>query len=147
MSFMRLASGDRHFFGEPFIPNIEDIAFALSNINRYGGHVGQYSVAQHCVLVAMHLPDHLKLSGLLPEYKALEQHYHGVIDSYFDVWTRHEKVKEVDLRMLVTEAQHFGIWERGICWPAAEPFHIPDFQPMGAKFAERAFLSMFEELT
>ncbi len=31
---------------------IEDIAFALSNIGRYNGHVEFYSVAQHCVNVS-----------------------------------------------------------------------------------------------
>lgn len=166
MSHMRLRSGDRHHFGEHFTPRIEDIAFALSNINRYGGHVGRYSVAQHSILVAQQLPEDLRLSGLLhdapeayigdvcaplkvmlPEYRSLEQHYHSTIDSHFNVWTQHEKVKEADLRMLITEAQYFGLWERGTGWSNAEPFDIPDFHPMPAKFAETAFLYMFKQLT
>jgi hypothetical protein len=37
-----------------------DIIYALSHINRFGGHVGHYSVAQHSMLVA---------SALLPEWR------------------------------------------------------------------------------
>lgn len=47
---------------------IEEIAHSLARINRFTGHTRgpvPYSVAQHCVLVANHLPEHLKLAGLL----------------------------------------------------------------------------------
>lgn len=125
-----LSNGEKHYIGKPFTPNIETIATALSNINRYTGHVGQYSVAQHCVLVSQQLPPELRLSGLLhdaPEayigdvsaplkrhiasvYKPLEDHYHRVIDNHFGVTTQHRRVSMIDKRMLITEAKHFGIW-------------------------------------
>jgi hypothetical protein len=44
---------------------IEDIAYALSGINRYSGHT-RYSVAQHSVLMAEHMPSRsLGLQALL----------------------------------------------------------------------------------
>lgn len=47
------ATGGRFYFGDPKPEdfNIEDIATALSRINRFGGHTTKfYSVAQHVVL-------------------------------------------------------------------------------------------------
>ena len=42
-----------------------DVVYSLAHINRFAGHVGEYSVAQHCVLVSENLPHGAKPYGLL----------------------------------------------------------------------------------
>lgn len=42
-----------------------DIVYALAHTNRFGGHVGPYSVAQHSVLVAKQLRPEWRAYGLL----------------------------------------------------------------------------------
>ncbi|EGQ7740942.1 hypothetical protein CS268_RS23380 [Vibrio parahaemolyticus] len=154
-----LNNGDLHRFLEPFDADIDVIAFALSNINRYTGHVGQYSVAQHCVLVSEQLPDELKLSGLLhdateayigdvskplkallPEYRKIEAWYHEQIDTLFDVVTEHPEIKEADLRMLITEASAFGLPLDE--FPNALPYNI-EFEPWPPEVARLKFLECF----
>ncbi|ENQ8056890.1 hypothetical protein ACT3QV_004521 [Vibrio alginolyticus] len=154
-----LNNGDLHRFLEPFDADIDVIAFALSNINRYTGHVGQYSVAQHCVLVSEQLPDELKLSGLLhdateayigdvskplkallPEYRKIEAWYHEQIDTLFDVVTEHPEIKEADLRMLITEASAFDLPLDE--FPDAQPYNI-EFEPWPPEVARLKFLECF----
>lgn len=164
MSLIILSNKEKHVIGKPFAPNIETIAYALAHINRYTGHVGTYSVAQHCVHVAEKLPDHLKLAGLLhdaPEayigdvsaplkaviadsYKPLEDFYHQVIDDYFCVDTNDPQIKGVDIRMLITEAKSFEILTEE--FPDAEPYRF-EVRPVAPQIAYVMFMRMFNELT
>lgn len=158
-----LHKGIEHTFLAPFDANIESIAFSLAHINRFTGHVGVYSVAQHSVLVAMQLPDELKLSGLLhdapeayigdvssplkrllPDYKLIEDFYHQEIDRQFGVDTECNEVKSADLRMLVTEAKHFGLPLNK--FPNMQTYKI-DIERWRPEFAMNAFLKMYAELT
>jgi 5'-deoxynucleotidase YfbR-like HD superfamily hydrolase len=165
MSHIQLSNGEKHIIGETFIPDIESIAFALSHINRFTGHAGAYNVAQHSVLVAQQLPPELKLAGLLhdaseayltdissplkamlPEYKKIETKYHSIIDKHFDVDTFHPSIKEVDKRILVTEAKSFGF---DVVMEAHPNTTAYDFviERVSAFEAYSAFLEMFIELT
>jgi hypothetical protein len=165
MSYIQLSNGEKHVLGEVFVPDIESIAFALSHINRFTGHAGAYSVAQHSVLVAQQLPPELKLAGLLhdaseayltdvssplkamlPEYKKIETKYHSIIDKHFNVDTCNPLIKEVDKRVLVTEAKSFGFGRVLDAHPnvAAYDFVI---ERLPAYKAYEAFIDMFIDLT
>lgn len=163
MSFIRLNNGEAHVFGDRFTPDIESIANALSHINRFNGHVGQYSVAQHCVLVAMQLPVDRRLSGLLhdapeayigdvtsplksllPEYKKIESHYHDIIYMHFGVNTKHKLVGEVDLRILLTEAESFKLGTEG--FPDVKPYSFKIYRQTPDE-ARDSFLHLFYALT
>ena len=67
-STMSTASGARIDLlkPDPSQIHLRDIALSLSRQCRFAGHsLGFYSVAEHSILVAEHLPQELKLHGLL----------------------------------------------------------------------------------
>lgn len=144
---------------------IEDIANALAQLNRYTGHTPYpYSVAQHCVLASRMIVPELSfemlmhdaqeayvgdvsspLKQLLPDYQEIEERLETVVRRKFGLppkMTLH--VKEVDTRMLVTEAKAFGLpW-----WPefGLEPY-LPDLiKPWSWEEARDAFLYAFDRL-
>jgi hypothetical protein len=109
-----------------------DVIYALAHINRFTGHAGTYSVAQHSCLVAEQLPHDMKLYGLLhdaheayigdvstPLKKTLKMMYGlnlwSLVDSVDEAihlaadlphpvpQTIREAVKIADVRALVTE--------------------------------------------
>lgn len=103
--------------------HIEDIAHALSNQCRFGGHVKEfYSVAEHCYNVSVIAPKHFKLDGLLHDaseaylvdipkpikrmvnldgYRAIEAHVQQCVDWKYG--TFHSNVKAQDNQMLAIE--------------------------------------------
>jgi uncharacterized protein len=103
---------------------IEDIAHALSHINRFTGHTRvPYSVAQHSYVVSCIVPYKDALAGLLhdaaeaylgdvssplkqllPEYKVIEHRVHAAIFEHFGLDPElPASVKEADLIALATE--------------------------------------------
>jgi hypothetical protein len=139
MSFIQLCNNTKHYFKNKhgfssFTPNIEVIASALCFVNRYNGHAGAYSVAQHSIHVHQQIkflfPNDYRLQmaallhdapeaylgditsplkSLLPDYKEIESHYHKVIDKYYGIETKDPRIKEVDLKILATEAKSFRL--------------------------------------
>lgn len=140
MSFIQLCNKARHDFTNEdgslakFIPNIEVIASSLCHINRYTGHAGMYSVAQHSIHVYQQAkflrPDDYRfqlsallhdateaylndisapLKALLPDYRKIETHYHSVIDKHFHIDTKDPDISHIDKRILATEARSFGL--------------------------------------
>lgn len=86
----------------------EDIAHALSNIPRYGGHLPKfYSVAQHSLYVARILPTHLKLPGLL--HDATEGYLGGDIPS--PIKARMPEYKAMENKLLTAILKKFGVFE------------------------------------
>lgn len=134
---------------DPTLIDIEDIAHALSNICRFGGHSSRfYSVAEHSVLVGealwnLHHDADLALAGLLhdaaeaylgdvprplkyrPEFEAYRQAEYKlelhVIDR-FDLKRGFgdPEIKRVDNAILADEAREF-MGNPGEAWGLTEP--------------------------
>lgn len=105
-----------------------DVAYALAHINRFGGHVGAYSVAQHSVLVAEQLRPEWRAYGLLHD---AHEAFLGDIptplkrlldarDSYNAVWAIANDIDRAVLRAA------------GLCYPVpseiAEAVHVADIR-------------------
>jgi len=137
---------------------IEDIAHALSNQCRFGGHLPQfYSVAQHSLICSQTVGDEYKLQALLHDaseaylldiprpikqglsnYKEIEDKLMILIAEKFGFkYPLESPVKEIDNEMLQFEWEHLMLQkpliDNFVCWSAG--------------YAKNRFLSMFEILT
>lgn len=142
-----------------FAPNadlidIQDIAHALSNQCRFGGHTSRfYSVAQHSLAVAGRLPKEQRLAGLLHDaaeaylvdiptpikrelsnYAELEDGLLKVIASKFGFeYPFTEEIKTADKDQLEWEWENIVLTTRANClWPYD---------------AKHRFIQLFKELT
>ncbi|PHM18063.1 MAG: hypothetical protein CJD30_03625 [Sulfuricurvum sp. PD_MW2] len=166
-NFMTTISGKKIVYDDlqPEMFDITDIAHALSNICRFGGHINKfYSVAQHSVMVSNMVPEHLALAALLhdaseaylsdivrpakrmlPQYKDLELKLQSVIEQRFAVTFDHEEIHIADNKALYAEALHFygDIDDWGL-----DGFeHDGIIKPLSAEHARLMFLCRFSELT
>lgn len=142
---------------EPKNWHIGDIAHALSNVQRFGGHLPlRYSVAHHSLGVFRLVPDQPReirlqalmhdaseaflgdmpspIKQLLPDYQALEQRVMEVMSRRFGFpWPLHPAVKMADRKMLEWE------WENIMLKRATVV--ITDMEPA------QTFLMHFNELS
>jgi len=170
------ASGRQVYILDPAPEDIciVDIAHALANTCRFGGHVDDfYSVAQHSVLVSRMVPEDIALAGLLhdaaeaylgdvihplkislPDYRAIEALWEACIISAFDLTvTEHAKnlIKVADRRALITERRDVAPdgWSR-FPWKADEQGYRPfseRIEPLPPKAAKSLFLTRWYQLT
>jgi hypothetical protein len=162
--------GRHFFFDNPAAHDYdpEEIAF-----NRFTGHAGPYSVAQHSVHVMSLLPDKLQLCGLLhdaaeaylgdvasplkqlirPLYKPLEDAVEQAIAAQHGLpFPFPPEIKRADLVMLLSE--HRDLMRRNAL-EGQDTVHWPqDIKPVQwkvvpwpASYAEKQFLYHFERLT
>jgi len=153
-----------HDIGVDPLPVLEVIAHHLAYINRYNGAVGTYSVAQHCVLCSWVADSEFALSALLhdaPEavygdisspvkhtinsasLGELEDFYHDQLDAKYGVETRCPEVKDIDLRMLLTEAKSFGMPLEH--FPSVQPYPVR-ITPWTPEYAKQAFIDRYYRL-
>lgn len=167
--WMQIYSGRAFYPLEPREEDIDivDIAHALSRQCRYAGHIEQehYSVAEHCVLISLALPEEYALAGLLHDaaeaylvdvprpiksslhgYTACEATLERVVFEKFGLSLPMPAiVKEYDTRILHDE-------QKVLMKSPPMPWNIPG-GPLGveihcwsADIAKQMFLMRFDEL-
>jgi uncharacterized protein len=163
----------------PFDPDpeqlvVEDIARALANQCRFGGHSRVfYSVAQHSVIVSrlveerggdvedvfaalMHdateaylgdMPHPIKhRSALGAAFKAAEDHLEAVLRARFNIKADVPEIKKADRALLATERKAFSA--EGWHWPeldGVEPLEL-ELTAWPADEAARVFAARYAEL-
>ena len=165
--WIQLHSGKRMFplAPTPEMISIEDIAHALSNICRFAGHCREfYSVAQHSVMVSVHvsrknlmwgllhdaaeaylcdIPTPIKKSGMIDGYADLEQSILQCVADRFGLeWPVPEEIRKVDTILLNTEARDLGLLSD--IWNIDSGFLRNRIVPVDQKTAYRVFMDWFE---
>lgn len=148
--------------------DISDIAHGLAYQCRFNGQTSRfYSIAQHSLMVASILPDHLKMVGLLhdaaeayvgdvvqplkvllPDYQMIESRFTQVISQRFNVnLDHHSEVKQADLIALATEKR--DLLPREKCtWDVLKGIKPLErlTLPMTAEQSEEIFMRVFLDL-
>lgn len=146
--------------------HIEDIAHALSNLCRFGGHSSEfYSVAEHSVICFFGVDEPFKkhallhdaseaylvdiprpIKKILPEYQRIENNLQRVIFERFGLDANiPNEVHLIDRRLCITEAMALGM--RPELWGdygEVEPLNLT-LCPMSPKAAKEVFLEVFKK--
>lgn len=147
--------------------SVEDIAHALGNLCRYGGHTSKfYSVAEHCVWVSLYVPREYAMEGLmhdateaylvdvprpikynLANYREIEGNLERVIAEKFGLpAVMSPEVKRVDNDILHDEAIHL-LKPHPLPWGiGGEPIGLPYLGCWSPEVAKHMFLERFHEL-
>lgn len=167
MSNFIVTNSGKRFYYENIVPDnidIKDIAHALSNICRYGGHIKKfYSVAQHSVIVSELVPQEYKLAALLHDaseaylndivspakrmlgdYIKLEKSITSIIDDKFNINTHNDVIKIADLKALYAEAMEFYGSVDG--WNIDDFHHEQKIDPLPPLESKQLFLERYYEL-
>lgn len=168
-AYMTTFTGRRFTIFDPKVEDvdIEDIAQALSMLCRFTGHTSHfYSVAQHSVLVAKHLPPHLQKQGLLHDaqeayvndlsrpikhhpsmqpYRDLEARVERIVREAFDLPEEFDpEVKRIDDKIVCDEAVAFM---RPVpTWALQNPRLWISIEPWTPAEAKDAFLGAFTSI-
>lgn len=163
-------TGKKFFPLEPKAEDVDinDIIHALSNQSRFAGHCTKfYSVGQHSVLVSEMCTQENALHGLLHDaseaylvdvpsplkrlpqfeaYRDAEKKLMAVICSVFGLpAVEPPEVKEIDKRMLATEARDLT-FTQGRGWSVEqEPYHFK-IEPWSPEVTRIRFMSRLHEL-
>lgn len=166
--YIQTYTGRKFHFLNPTLEEIDirDIAHALSNMCRFGGHVKKfYSVAEHSLYVSDKCSDENKLWGLLHDATEaylvdIPKPIKGFLTNYVEMENTLMKaiaqkfglkgempveVKDVDARMLFTEKEqvlHYVDWR----WQL-EPYFDLEIECRTPFSAEQLFLNKFTSLT
>lgn len=143
-----------------------DIGHALSMIIRFGGHCRRfYSVAEHSLIIADHVPESDALWALLhdaseayvndlvrplkyalPAYRRIESKVMIAIRKHFRLPAKPDSIKQVENRLLLTERQQ-------LMAPPPKPWFVDDLEPLPVNIqcldpatAKQAYLSRLATL-
>lgn len=183
MGAMGVAAGKRHdswietYTGKRFWPlepdpslvDIEDIAHALSIVNRFNGHaVAPYSVAQHSILCSQVAPPHLKLQALMhdaaeayisdvtrpvkrfmPEFRQIEDNLwkNGIAPRFQLSESLDPEVVAIDTNILLTEARDLRLPLTFEWWSGTASPYSMKIEPWPWQTAKLHFLDSFHQLS
>lgn len=124
--WMQTASGKKFFPFDPRPDDIDlaDIARSLSNIVRFTGHAGQYTVGQHCLILSAIVSPQARPWALM--HDATEAYFGDLISPLKGLWPEY---KEGEERLAQIIRAKYGIpydaaiaeeVHRGDCWLAVQ---------------------------
>jgi len=168
--WMQTYSGRRFYPLDPRAADVDiiDIAMALGNMSRYGGHCRFYSVAEHSVMVSHAVPAELALEGLL--HDATEAYITDLIRPLKRALGPANDYFKIDTNIRLAIAERFGLAptepalvkqadvavlgaEKAVLHPRSDPWELP-FPDPGLKIrcllppaSQKYFLARYAVLT